>query len=878
MTSFGWLHLTDLHLGMGQQPGLLPTVQDKFFDDLKTLYEKSNPWDLVIFTGDLTFKGSAEEFKKVDEFLEQLWDCLRRLGANPSLVAVPGNHDLTRPDPKEGNPWVKLLKNNWSNDDEIQKKFWTDPRSEYRKVIATAFENYAQWWKNTQFKLPAQTGELPGDFSAVLKKDGASLGIVGLNTAFLQLTDDPYKGKLSVDPIQFNKACEGDGPDWVKRHNASLLLTHQPPDWLTQDAQVNLESDIASYFVAHLFGHMHEARYQAQSKGGAPELRDFQATSLFGLEYFQDSKQTQRRHGYVAGKIEMEADAGRLTFWPRYANRETGQWNFVVDSKGIYIEGEHTTPRSFQLKKALQTSESSAQDDSVEAPGSTVVDKQPTINRWAFMVGVNGYQQFSKLQYCRQDTIDLARAFRETLEFQHVFEFHEDAAPEFQPTRDCIFLKLDALQNSDEVKPDDLLVFYFSGHGINEGGKDYLLPIGAGPRAVKTLGIRVRDLVEALKDIGCKNTMMLIDACRDPMAVKGAKGPAAIGDDSSVLISQANMVAFFSCAPRERSYEIDPLNHGSFTYCLLQAVQEAAVSTAAELDFYLKEKVPKVNKVYGKPVQRPYAVIIPPSLGAILLKPHKPGQGGQKFGDLVDCLMDLVRDGKIDADDWVGVVAFLSQVETKMRLDANETTKLAAIRALCDGTWGPETFRRNWKGIELRRLAAPQFRSVLPPLSSEPQPQIAKPPLVRDQVFVSYSHEDAKWLNQLQIMLKPLLRNKTISAWDDTRIRAGSIWRDEIGKALKSARVAVLLVSPNFLASDFIVNQELPPLLEAASREGLTILWVAVSYSLYKETEIGNYQAANNPLNPLDSLAAAELNRVLVDVCEKIKAAAVDSP
>jgi hypothetical protein len=47
---------------------------------------------------------------------------------------------------------------------------------------------------------------------------------------------------------------------------------------------------------------------------------------------------------------------------------------------------------------------------------------------------------------------------------------------------------------------------------------------------------------------------------------------------------------------------------------------------------------------------------------------------------------------------------------------------------------------------------------------------------------------------------------------------------------------------------------------------------------MYKETEIAHYQAANNPSNPLDSLAAPELNRVLVDVCEKIKAASVDLP
>jgi internalin A len=143
----------------------------------------------------------------------------------------------------------------------------------------------------------------------------------------------------------------------------------------------------------------------------------------------------------------------------------------------------------------------------------------------------------------------------------------------------------------------------------------------------------------------------------------------------------------------------------------------------------------------------------------------------------------------------------------------------------------------------------------------------------RNQVFISYSRKDKKWLDRLKTHLAPLERGNKISVWDDTRMKAGAEWREEIKKALSEARVAILLVTPNFLESDFIARHELPPLLEAAKRDDLTILWVAVSASLYKETEIEKYQAANDPARPLDKLKPSERNEVLVKISDQIKEA-----
>jgi hypothetical protein len=142
---------------------------------------------------------------------------------------------------------------------------------------------------------------------------------------------------------------------------------------------------------------------------------------------------------------------------------------------------------------------------------------------------------------------------------------------------------------------------------------------------------------------------------------------------------------------------------------------------------------------------------------------------------------------------------------------------------------------------------------------------------MRDQVFISYSHEDKEWMEKLHKMLKPLVRKNSISVWADTTIRAGAKWKEEIERALEVAKVAVLLVSPDFLASEFIDKHELPPILDAAAKEGLVILWVYVSSCLHEETEINRYHAAHDILKPLDSLTPAEQGSVLVHVCRRIK-------
>lgn len=145
---------------------------------------------------------------------------------------------------------------------------------------------------------------------------------------------------------------------------------------------------------------------------------------------------------------------------------------------------------------------------------------------------------------------------------------------------------------------------------------------------------------------------------------------------------------------------------------------------------------------------------------------------------------------------------------------------------------------------------------------------------MRQGVFISYSHKDRKWVDELRTHLSPMIANQSLSMWDDTQIAAGDTWREEIERTLTSAKVGVLLVTLTFLASDFIRENELPPLLDAAEHGGLRILWVAVRTSNYKETAIERYQCSNDPARPLAELKPSARDRAWVRICAEIQALA----
>jgi ATP-dependent Clp protease ATP-binding subunit ClpX len=150
--------------------------------------------------------------------------------------------------------------------------------------------------------------------------------------------------------------------------------------------------------------------------------------------------------------------------------------------------------------------------------------------------------------------------------------------------------------------------------------------------------------------------------------------------------------------------------------------------------------------------------------------------------------------------------------------------------------------------------------------------------LHRNKVFLSYSRKDAEYLAELRSMLAPLVRNGTVDVWFDGDIKPSANWREEVRKALESTRVAVLLVSPNFLASDFVIREELPYFLRMADKGGVKILWILLGDCLFEETELSDYQAAHDIAKPLDTLDPGSRRAVWAKIARVIRSTADTAP
>ncbi|MEN5195543.1 leucine-rich repeat domain-containing protein [Sphingobacterium faecium] len=144
---------------------------------------------------------------------------------------------------------------------------------------------------------------------------------------------------------------------------------------------------------------------------------------------------------------------------------------------------------------------------------------------------------------------------------------------------------------------------------------------------------------------------------------------------------------------------------------------------------------------------------------------------------------------------------------------------------------------------------------------------------MKNSIFISYSHKDLKYKEEVETSLKSLRNvfpDLEFNYWSDTQIKPGSNWFEEIENKLVNCDIAIMLVSRNFLASDFIMKKEVPALLEKLKTNGVLLLSIVIGKCLFEKSQLRDFQAVNSPNTPLNSLKDYEVDIILSKLEETI--------
>lgn len=172
-----------------------------------------------------------------------------------------------------------------------------------------------------------------------------------------------------------------------------------------------------------------------------------------------------------------------------------------------------------------------------------------------------------------------------------------------------------------------------------------------------------------------------------------------------------------------------------------------------------------------------------------------------------------------------------------------------------------------------------------------PAPRSSRDALSRPvSTFISYAHADVgaesafSALAELTTHLTPLAREAAIEIWSDKTIEYGRYWDPSIGAAIARAQLAILLVTPSFLASDYVARHELPELLRRNHEESLRLIPVLVERSdpkaayrfaaadgTWHTVPISALQFVNALDQPLSQLGTAARHSVWLNVVSAIR-------
>ena len=233
---------------------------------------------------------------------------------------------------------------------------------------------------------------------------------------------------------------------------------------------------------------------------------------------------------------------------------------------------------------------------------------------YALVVGIDDYVRPSipKLRYAVSDAKLFAQALRDTMKVpaENLFLMTSDSVDENSLPRVVnVAYRLGWL--SEKVHKEDTIIFYFAGHGMTVDGQPFLLTEEADNRSSSTLKVSALnggEVTGTLRKPGVANVWVVLDACRNSPGSKGEVQLDATltGSFSHADVGREHSATMFACKVGERSWELDDVKHGCYTYFLVdglrrQAAEANGMVTLQGLSNYVGREVPKATEKFGWP-------------------------------------------------------------------------------------------------------------------------------------------------------------------------------------------------------------------------------------------------------------------------------------
>jgi TIR domain len=142
---------------------------------------------------------------------------------------------------------------------------------------------------------------------------------------------------------------------------------------------------------------------------------------------------------------------------------------------------------------------------------------------------------------------------------------------------------------------------------------------------------------------------------------------------------------------------------------------------------------------------------------------------------------------------------------------------------------------------------------------------------MRTKLFISYSHDDERWLERVRTQLTVLERTGLLEVFADTDISAGEAWFSRLEAEITQARVALLLISASFLGSAFILEEEIPRLLDRHEADGMVLYPLLLSDCPWQFVPwLAAKQMRPAGVRPVAERRGGSVDKCLADVAREI--------